>query len=518
MATRVVVLVLVVAIGCTGPDAPAGRSPAAPAVADSRPPAELAGFADDVDSVRAAWGIPGMAVAVVRDGELMFAQAFGLRDVERGLPVTPRTVFALGSASKAFTALALLLLAEDGLLDLDAPLVEAVPDFRLNDERATRRATARDLLAHRAGLPSQYDMLWLLAPISRGELFTRLRFLEPTAELGERFQYSNVGYIAAGVVLERLSGVSWEDFLETRVFRPLGMERTGFVEPVEPPAEDQALPYRVSDATAARVPFAGSVAFENATFLGPAGSVSSTVEDMARWMLMHLAEGRVADDRLVSKTALRQLFEKEIAISDPGYRMLTQADAYGLGWALSDHRGHRVLHHGGNIEGYSSLVSLMPEIESGVVVLSNSMDLAGYEITRNAFDRLLGLEPLAEGGELKALFATLDQARAEARRPPVSDPEASASRGLASYAGVYDNPVFGRATVSAGPGSLALTFGSGVRATLHHSSLDAFKGITDEFYLPAFEVSFEPAAEDTTAGFGLVLSPGGPEIRFTKRP
>ncbi len=477
----------------------------------------LAGFAEAVDSVRAAWDIPGLAVAIVKDGEVVFAQGFGLRDIEGGEPVTTDTVFGLGSSTKSFTALALALLAADGALDLDAPLVEAVPAFRLHDERAGAQTTARDLLAHRAGIPGRYDMLWLLTPIDRAELFARLRFLPLDDSQRGSFHYSNVGYAVAGVVLERVSGVSWETFLRERIFEPLGMDRTGFVNGNAPPGDDWARAYRKDGRTHTPVPFAGTVAFERATLIGPAGSVRSTAADTARWVHFLLAGGRTAHGELATATTVEELFAPAVEITDPGYRMLTQGEAYGLGWVVGEHRGHRVLSHGGNIEAYSSLVSLLPSIDAGIVVLSNTMNMAGYEISRDAYDRLLGLDP-PEDEELRTFFAMLQRGRAAAASPPDSEPDARAAHDPEECAGTYTNPAFGRATVRARPSALELTFATGVRAKLHRTSDDGFKATTSEVYLPTFELRFWSATSGRVGGFDLVLQPDSPAIVFTREP
>ncbi len=491
-------------ICCTARDAP-GQLAAA-----------LAGFPEFVDSTRQAWNIPGVAVAVVQDGEVAFVRGFGFRDAERRHPATARTIFPLGSTTKAFTALAVTMLHDDGILDLDAPLVGALPDFRLFDEQASARATARDFLSHRSGLPGQYDMLWLLTPMSRAELFARLVFLEPNAGLRERFQYSNVGYSVAAVVLERLSGMSWEEFLASRIFEPLGMERTGFLHRGAGLSDDRAQPYRSIGGITARVSSSGSAAFDYVSLVAPAGGVSSTAEDMAKWLLLHLEGGKVGGRQLISEAMLAELFTRHVEITDPAYRIITQAEAYGLGWAMADYCGHTVVNHGGNIEGFSSLVSLMPDIGAGVVVLSNTLNLAGYDISRNAYDRLLGLEPLEDREPLNGVYAMLERARAEASQIAPPDPEAPPSLPVASYVGAYGHPAFGSAEVSLVGETLAMKFESGVTAELHPVRSDTFKGTTSEFYLPAVDVQFAVSGEGTAEGFALVLQPDAPAIRFTR--
>jgi len=480
----------------------------------------LAGLAELAESVRAEWRAPGLAVAVVHDGSVVFARGFGLRDVENDLPVTPETVFPIGSATKPFTATSVALLVDDGKLDLDEPLLDRVPDFRLFEDYATLHTTARDLLCHRTGLPGVYDLVWLTTPMSRAELLGRLRHMQANAGFRERFQYSNLGFTAAGVVVERISGMGWEDFVRQRIFEPLGMERTGFTVPENPSAEGWALPYRVVRGEVVPVAFRGGVAFDNVSAIGPAGSIASTVEDLARWVLLHLEGGTFQGKRLVSERMLTEMHSPQQVIRDPGYRALTQAELYGLGWFVSDHRGHRVIHHGGNIEGFSAVVSLMPDLDAGVVVLSNSMNLLGYAISRNVYDRLLGLEPRDWNTSLRELYSMIEQAFEAAAAPPISDPEAPPTRPLAAYAGSYVHPVFGSVEVTpqtapAGDG-LVLEFKSGIRAELHHARFDTFKGPTSELYLPVIETRFHLGDEGGIDRVTMVLQPGAEGLPFVR--
>jgi CubicO group peptidase (beta-lactamase class C family) len=185
----------------------------------------LEGFPKFAEEIRAEWLVPGMAVGVVKDGEVVYTNSYGYRDVERQLPVTTKTLFAIGSSTKAFTAMAIGMLVDDGKLNLDTPVIEYMPDFRLYDDYATLHTTPRDILCHRTGMPG-YDALWMLSHGSREEFYRRLRYLEPSAGFRDVFQYNNLMYMVAGVLVGRLSGGSWEEFVAERIFKPLGMEHS----------------------------------------------------------------------------------------------------------------------------------------------------------------------------------------------------------------------------------------------------------------------------------------------------
>jgi len=471
-----------------------------------------------IDSVRSAWRAPGVAVAVVKNGDVVFSGGFGFRDLEGRLPVTSQTVFSIGSTTKAFTAMAAALLVDDGTLDLDEPLYRLVSDFHLSDPCAERRATLRDLLGHRTGFPGYLDNIWFLSDLGRDEIFSQLESLQIGTAFRDTFQYSNVGYLAAGAVMEEVTGVSWESLVTDRILSPLGMNRSGFSLPRPDPGTDVALPYRVEGGRQRPVPFVGSLAFQRVAVLGPAGSLTSTLEDMTRWALVHLPGGRrPGRERLVSEAMPAEMHAPQTAIRDPGYRMAIQADMYGLGWALSDYRGHRVIQHGGNIEGFSSLVSLMPDLDLGVVVLSNSMNLLGHVVSRNVYDRFLGEEQTDWDTPLRTLYDQMTDAYAQARvPPPQEEPEPPGS--LERLTGAYRHPAFGTVHVSARNDSLNLEFASGLRSRMVPTARSSFWGTTDEFYVPQLRARFLSTDEGDSTELRLSFGPGMGELIFRRAP
>ncbi|MGH9800472.1 MAG: serine hydrolase domain-containing protein, partial [Blastocatellia bacterium] len=179
---------------------------------------KLDGFDTFVEQVMKDWKVPGLSLAIVKDGKIVYAKGYGYRDVVKKLPVTPDTLFAIGSNSKSFTAAALGILADEGKLDWDKPVREYMPDFRLYDEYATANLRVRDLVSHQSGLP-RHDLLWYGSPLSRKELFDHLRYLEPNRKLHEKYQYNNLMFMTAGFLVERLSGQTWEEFVSKRIFQ-----------------------------------------------------------------------------------------------------------------------------------------------------------------------------------------------------------------------------------------------------------------------------------------------------------
>jgi hypothetical protein len=238
--------------------------------------------------------------------------------------------------------------------------------------------------------------------------------------------------------------------------------------------------------------------------------------------LLYLENGKIGEERLLSTRMLTEMHSPQQAIRDPGYRALIRAELSGLGWFLSDHRGHRLLQHGGNIEGFSAVVSLMPEIDSGVVVLSNSMNLLGYAISRGVYDRLLGLDTKDWNTPLRELYSMVERASQAAGAPAPSDPEAPPTRPLASYAGTYVHPFFGQLKVVARGASnaerLVLEFESGIEAELRQVRFDTFKGPTSELYLPVVEARFRLGDEGEIDRVTVVLQPGADGLAFVREP
>jgi CubicO group peptidase (beta-lactamase class C family) len=476
----------------------------------------LDGFAEFAESVRNEWHVPGLAVGIVKNGKVIFSQGFGLRDLGRELPVTTRTVFPIGSATKPFTAMAIAILVDDGKLNMDKPLHKLMPTFRLYDDYTTFNITARDLLCHRSGISGQYDLLWLTTNLNREKLSKRLHYFKPSAEFRDKFQYSNIGYSVAGILVEHISGMKWEEFLIERIFRPLGMKRTSFLAYESPSLTDQALAYRAVGDKVITIPFNGTLVFDNAGTIGPAGSIKSCVEDMTYWLLLHLNQEMDGHKRIVSKETLKEMHSPQMAIRDLGYSTIMQSEIYGLGWAISDYRGYRVINHGGNIEGFSALISLMPEINTGVVVLTNSMNLMCYVLSRNVYDRLLGLEHIDWNTHFRMLYSQIERMYASSAINYKADTESTTHPALHLYVGKYTNPAFGHVEITSSGDKLLLQFESGIKAILHHIQDDRFKGNTSEFYLPVVELEFHPVNEGIVEGFTLLLQCGSDGVLFKR--
>ncbi len=470
----------------------------------------LKGFTEFAEKVRTEWAVPGMAVGVIKEGEVVYMKGFGYRNVEKQLLVTPETLFAIGSCTKSFTAMAIGMLVDDGRLDLDTPLIDYMSDFRLYDDYATLHATPRDLLCHRTGMPG-YDTLWILSHGSRDEFCRRIRYLEPNAGFRDIFQYNNLMYMVAGTLVGRLSGDSWEEFVARRIFKPLGMEHSNFSVTESQKANDFAQPYITFTGKAEKVPF------RNIDATGPAGSINSCIEDLMKWVKLHINDGKVGDSQLVSETRLVQMYLPHMTIRNPGLAKIAQSTIYGQGWYVSDYRGYRLVEHGGNIDGFSALVSILPDENIGVVVISNSLNFVTHIITRDIYDRLLMLEKRDWNSHFKDLFAEIMEMFASSGRAKEEPkPDTSPSLPLTDYTGIYEHPAFGFVKVRGDNEKLIAYFQSGLTAELEHFHFDMFNGTTSDFYLPAINVRFHLSNDGTVDNLSIPLQEGVSDIVFRR--
>ena len=332
----------------------------------------------------AAWEVPGCAVAAVRDGRVELIGGWGLRDREAGLPVTPDTLFAIGSVTKAFTATTVGALVDEGLLEWDRPLQDYVPGVRLPDPFVSDRLTIVDLLSHRSGLP-RHDLVWIGQPgRSRAEIVRSLRFLPLSRDLRQEFQYCNLGYLVAGHVVEALSGVPWEDFVRARLLEPLRMRRSNLSVAEMLADGDHAAGYTRRDGVIVPVPQRPLPA------IAPAGAINSSAADMARWLLAQLAGGQLDGVTVMSPaTAERQLRPHMLMPGSEELAGLT-GYAYGLGWAIGRYREHKLAMHDGGIDGFMTHCMLLPDDGIGVVVLTNtSASLMHGVVACRVLDELL---------------------------------------------------------------------------------------------------------------------------------
>jgi CubicO group peptidase (beta-lactamase class C family) len=384
--------------------------------------------------------VPGVVVGVVERGQLVFARGFGWRDVEHHLPMTPDTLFPLGSASKAFTATAIALLADEGKLALDAPVRTYLPDFSLADPLASATLTTRDLLTHQSGLP-RHDFFWYQAPFSREELYRRLRFLEPGGPPRARWRYNSLMFVVAGRIVEKVSAESWESFVQARILCSLGMRRTFLSAEAMESDSNHASPYALRHGTVQKIPM-----LKGLNAIAPAGAVQSSVRDLARWLTFHATRSPA----LLGEGMWRELHRPQVEMPAPDQPEIKDA-YYALGWIHESYRGHPLVVHNGAIDGFTVHLGFLPETGQGLIVLMNRDHAteAATALAYSAYDRLLGLEPLDWEERIKEAPARLQPVRQVALDFPLEE-----------VVGRYEHPAYGVVTIRAKGDQLVMQFRS----------------------------------------------------------
>jgi CubicO group peptidase (beta-lactamase class C family) len=421
------------------------------------------------------WRVPGLAIAIVKNDAVVLAKGYGVRRVDDTAPVTARTLFGIGSATKAFTAASLAMLVDEGKITWDDAATKHLPGFQLYDAYVTRELTVRDLLSHRSGL-QRSDLLWYGSMFGREEILRRVRYLKPTRSFRSTFGYQNIMYLAAGQIIPAVTGKSWDDFVRERIFIPLGMTASHTSVPTLPSADDVAMPHAWIDRRMKTIPWRN---FDN---IGPAGSITSNVVDMAQWLRLQLGEGSYQQVHLFSIGAHKEMQTPQTLIRPDPVRSQLYPDAqfttYGLGWLVHDYRGRKVVAHGGQVDGMSAVVAMIPEVKLGVVILANMHRTSlPQALTYRVFDVHLGLPPRDWSTDfLKVALASREQA-AEARRKQEETRAAGTtpSLTLVNYAGKYQHDGYGEAIVQEEGGRLILRYGPAFIGNLEHWHYDTFQ-------------------------------------------
>ncbi|MBQ1391390.1 MAG: serine hydrolase [Firmicutes bacterium] len=434
----------------------------------------------------AVWNIASASIAVVKDGETLFAGAIGTKDHKED-PADGLTLYPIASCSKAFTATALGLLATEGKLDFDTPIREYMPDFRLNDDYATEHLTIRDFLSHRSGLP-RHEFAWYGTGFSRPQLMRNLKYLPLNAPVRYRWQYSNFNYLIAGALIEAVSGMPFEEFLLNKLLKPLGMDHSKVYGADLRAAANRALPFDCAEeykmGEVKQIPYYESPAEsegEDGARVGDptaaAGCVVSCAEDMVRWLAFNLNRGKAGDERLVSEELMDLIATPHMFLGGgDSFAPQRSSESYGLGWSIYQYRGRKMVEHGGNINGFSSTTSWLPDDKIGVFVSVNqNASMFGDAIAHSIIDALLGeadtdwYERLYKANE-EMYRQIVEFLRSFAGTPL---PDTTPSHPLADYAGTYEAPGYRRVLITCENEKLTLDFNH-FMSPLKHFHYDVF--------------------------------------------
>jgi CubicO group peptidase (beta-lactamase class C family) len=431
-----------------------------PLAAQSAPP-EIDRY---VARVMKTFTVPGLSVAIVKDGRVVLAKGYGIRRLGDRAPVDERTRFGIASNTKLFTATALQLLVEEGKVEWDAPVIRYLPWFAMSDPYVTRELTVRDLLVHRSGLGlGAGDLLWWPpSTYRRDEIARRLRHIPLSTSFRSAYAYDNVLYLVAGEVIEAVSGQSWEDFVRGRILQKAGMTDSDVL---------HSAAGKVGNVAATHAEVEGTVR-PIASFLSdntnPAGGIVSGAADMAKWMIVQLDSGRVsAGGRLFEPAAVTQLWRDVTPVpinpAPEGAPHLRPTMAgYALGLHVRDYRGRRLLQHTGGLPGYVSKLAMIPQLRLGVAVLTNQESGSAFEsIVYHVLDHYLGAKaPDYPGIYQRVVEKNLADVRAmQGKAAAARDSTSGPSLPLERYAGTYRDPWYGDVTVArARDGGLIIRF------------------------------------------------------------
>lgn len=467
-------------------------------------PAELFGQPVDasimdriVQDALAAWQVPGASVAIIRGDDVVYLKGLGVKDLGTQQPVTPDTIFAIGSTTKAFVTTAMAMLIDEGKMNWDDPVRKHVEYFHLSDPLADSNVTLRDTVSHRTGL-SRNDLLWYASPWGREEIIRKIGHVNLSRPFRSTYQYQNIMFLTAGQAVAAAAKTSWEGFVRKRIFEPLGMTSANFSTTVAEKSVDHATPH-IKDKEGRLK----SVPWRNIDNVGPAGSINASARDLVRWVRFQLGGGAFEGRRLVSEANLTETHTPQTVIRLEGATRATNPHtnlmSYGLGWRLQDYHGRLLVSHAGRIDGFSALITLLPKEKLGIVFLSNRGNTqADAAVNNSIVDLLLGL-PKTDWNKLLLEQVEKSEKESKARqkeRLEKRHKDTKPSRELAAYTGTYEHPGYGSVNVSLENGSLVLSWSS-FAAPLEHFHFDTFsikhERLEDEQLLFALKADGEVA-------------------------
>jgi len=445
------------------------------------PPADLSTY---VAASMKTFSVPGLALAIVKDGKILVDQGFGVRKLGDPTAVDEHTMFGIGSNTKAFTTAALAMLVDAGKLSWDDPVYQRLPGFVMYDPYVSHEMTIRDLLTHRSGMGlGEGDLLfWPKSTYTRDEIIYKLRFMKPASSFRSKYAYDNLLYMAAGQIIPAVTGVSWDEFIQRNIFLPLGMNNSNTTSKAFKAGDDYAFPHSRVDGKLQ------VIALEDLDNVGPAGSINSCAADMAKWMLLQLNRGKFTDreGRLFREERSREMWTPQTILptGDPPPGPLARLQAnfadYALGWGLRDYHGRKLIGHTGGVAGFVSRVMLVPEENLGVVVLTNAEETGAFDsILYHILDHYFQLPPADWIAAFKSLKDTQEKEAAETIKKAEGERAANSKPSLPpeKYAGVYNDAWYGPITIRMENAGLVISFDHtpGMIGDLQYWQYDTFK-------------------------------------------
>jgi CubicO group peptidase (beta-lactamase class C family) len=422
----------------------------------------LEGFDSYMARTLKDWNAPGVGVGIVVNDKLVFAKGYGFRDFEKKLPFTPATMSPIASNTKLFTAVAAGMLVEEGKLSWDKPVRESVPAIRFYNDQLNNSVTLRDMLSHRTGI-TRHDTIWYKSDFTRKQLFEKLVYLEPQEPMRQAFLYNNLMFAAVGYLIELQSGKTWEQFVKQRIFDPLQMNSTSYtvVDMLKRPEFGVGFTERRDSFELYRIPY-----YEDISGVAPCGAIVSNIEDMSHWLIALMNQGKYDGKQVLPAEVLKATLQPAIALPNTaletrGWSEILNA-AYGMGRQTASYRGHLITLHGGDLPGFHTQVSFMPQDHIGVIVfeIGNHSQPLYNIISYNVYERLLGMDQTPFSDRLLEIRLKNKKAGTEARTKANEGrvPDTNPSHALVDYAGAYENPAYGLMTIGLKDNQLQFDF------------------------------------------------------------
>lgn len=415
----------------------------------------LAGIDTMINRILKEWNVPGISISVVEKNKVIMAKGFGYKDYENKKPVTENTLFAIGSCTKAFTASLLSLPMKEDKLELDNPIINYLPELKFQNNELTTNVTVRDMLCHRTGLPRHDLAMYSGVSANRDSLIYKVRFMEPSSPLRQRFQYNNYMYLALGKLAEKLSGKTWKQLIKERIFEPLEMTSSNTSVKESENALDFSYGYTEKGGKVSKIPFL------NIEPIAPAGAINSTAKDMSNWMLMWTNAGKFNGKEIISSDFFNQAISSQMIA---GANLPTNKEPdqyflnYGLGWYNASYRGRYGVGHGGNIDGFSSFLFFFPADSLGIFVVANQNGAAVPRIVTNLLaDRMMGI-PFRDWNRIKKDAADKAAVATRAANTEIAKVSAKPSHDLTEYCGIYKDDAYGIISINQDKDELAGTF------------------------------------------------------------
>ncbi len=479
----------------------------------------LAGIDTAISRILKEWKVAGASVAVVEKNKLLFVKGYGFKDFEKKVPVTENTLFAIGSCTKAFTSSLMGMLEKEGKLDIDKPVHNYLPELEFYNEWLTNHITTRDMMTHRTGLP-RHDYSWYGSSASRDSLLHRIRYLEPSAQLRERWQYNNFMFLAQGVLAEKLYGKKWEDIVREKIFQPLEMTRSNFSVADLQKAPDFTFGYKESKDSVIRMDYM------NIDPIGPAGSINSSAAEMGNWLITWINGGKYKDKQVIPASYVSQAITGQMTTGG-GLPSKESPDihggSYGFAWMTYSYRGHYLVEHGGNIDGFSASTAFYPSDSIGIVVLVNQNASPVTTLIRNVIsDKMFNLKTKNYSGILKEVIAKSKAVNIEKRNADslLRKPGTKPSHALNDYTGRYYNPGYGTIEITNLKDTLRVEFNNSKgKIYLEHYHYDFFKiRSNDDEGENSSKINFLTNLKGEIGSFETSLEPTVKDILFTRLP